>query len=318
MNIIISDCDHADIAIEKSVFANVGMTVQLQQNKTAQEVIDNCQQAEVIINQYAPFTAEVFAQLPHLKMIVRYGVGVNNIDLDEATKHHVQVCNIPDYGTQEVADHALALMLTLVRKTSLMTSHVKKGEWNYQKSIPIRRLADQTIGIIGVGRIGSAFAEKVKPLGSRIIAWDPSAEAKKRKFDSQFIDFVSFEKVVEESDIISIHSPLDGAEYLFNKEVLLKMKKEAYIVNVSRGGIIDEEALYEVMRAGHIAGAALDVLQSEPISKNNKLLQLENLLITPHMAWYSEQSGQELKRKVAEESIRFITGQKLEYPVNNL
>lgn len=318
MNVIISDCDHANIQIEEDLITNANLKFALQQNKTAADLIENCVEAEVIINQYAPFTEEVFEHLPNLKMIVRYGVGVNNIDLIAATKHGVQISNVPDYGTNEVADHALALMLTLVRKTAMMSEQVKQGAWDYQKSIPIKRFSEQTIGIIGIGRIGSAFANKVQALGSRIVAFDPSAKEKKLKGNYQFIDFVSFEEVVAKSDIISIHCPLDGAENLFNKEVLQKMKQGAYLINVSRGGIIDEEALYEVLRDGHLAGAALDVLKQEPITKDNKLLQLEQVIFTPHMAWYSEESGQELKRKVAEEAIRFAKGQELAYPVNNL
>lgn len=318
MKVIISDCDHADIQIEQEIFRKNHIDFELQQNETEDDLIQHCQEASVIINQYAPFTEKVLSQLPKLKLIVRYGVGVNNIDLTAATKYGVQICNVPDYGTHEVADHALALMLALTRKITKMNRLVKEGIWDYQESIPIFRHSEQVVGVIGVGRIGSEFAKKVHALGCKVIAYDVSAQHKKYESNLSFIEFVGFEQLVIQADIISIHCPSDQAMNLINESVLKRMKPTSYLINVSRGGIVDEHALYEALASNHIAGAALDVSVKEPITTDSPLLTLENFICTPHMAWYSEQAAQELKRKVAEEAVRYVKNERLHYPVNQI
>ncbi|WP_225231185.1 C-terminal binding protein [Solibacillus faecavium] len=318
MKVIISDCDHASLEIEQSIFNEANIEFELQQNKTEEDIIQNCQQAVVIVNQYAPFTEKVLAKLPDLKLLIRYGVGVNNIDLEAATKYGVQVCNVPDYGTHEVADHALALMLALTRKIPLMNNRVKTGNWDYQKSIPIYRHREQTVGVIGLGRIGSAFAQKVNGLGMKVIAFDPSKQQKALAEDLQFIEFTSFDELIRTSDVVSIHCPSDNTYHMFNKEVFKAMQPHSYLINVSRGGIIDETSLYEAIVNGEIAGAGLDVSETEPIGPNSKLLQLDEVICTPHMAWYSEEAAQELKRKVAQEAVRYLEGQFVQYPVNSI
>lgn len=318
IKVIISDCDHASIEIERSILDEAKVEFELQQNKTEEDVIQNCRQAVVILNQYAPFTEKVLASLPSLKLIIRYGVGVNNIDLEAATKYGIQVCNVPDYGTHEVADHAVALMLALTRKIPLMNSHVKNGQWDYQKSIPIYRHREQTVGVVGLGRIGSAFAKKVQGLGMKVIAFDPSKKQKALAEDLQFVEFTSFNQLIQTSDIISIHCPSDGAYHMFDKGVFKAMQSHSYLINVSRGGIIDEASLYEAIVNGEIAGAALDVSETEPIDSKSSLLQLDEVICTPHMAWYSEQAAQELKRKVAEEAVRYLEGHQVHYPVNSI
>lgn len=318
MKVIISDCDHQDIEIERKIFSENNIFLELQQNLTEEDVIQNCQETSVIINQYAPFTEKVLSQLPHLKLVVRYGVGVNNIDLAAATKYGVQICNVPDYGTHEVADHALALMLTLTRKITKMTQLVKEGVWDYQESIPIYRHSEQVVGIVGAGRIGSVFARKVHALGCKVIAYDISAKSKKHDSTLSFIEFVDFEQLITQADIVSIHCPSDQAYHLFDESVFAKMKSTSYLINVSRGGIVDEAALYEALASKEIAGAALDVTEKEPISSTSPLLALEQFICTPHMAWYSEQAAQELKRKVAEEAVRYVKHEKLHYPVNKI
>ncbi|MGN7477969.1 C-terminal binding protein [Solibacillus silvestris] len=318
VKVIISDCDHASIEIERSILDEAKIEFELQQNKTEEDVIQNCKQAVVIINQYAPFTEKVLASLPNLKLIIRYGVGVNNIDLEAATKHGIQVCNVPDYGTHEVADHALALMLALTRKIPFMNGQVKNGQWDYQTSIPIFRHSEQTVGIVGLGRIGSAFAKKIHGLGMKVIAFDPSKQQKALAGDLQFVEFTSFDQLIQTADIISIHCPSDGAYHMFNKEVFKAMQPHSYLINVSRGGIIDEAALYEAIVNREIAGAGLDVSETEPIDLKSPLLQLDEVIVTPHMAWYSKQAAQELKRKVAKEAVRYLEGQEVHYPVNSI
>lgn len=316
--VVITDCDHENVQIENDIFEQARVTYTLKDCKTEQDVIENCQGAAVFLNQYAPITDYVMEQLPDLKLVVRYGVGVNNIDVEAATRRGVQVCNVPDYGMHEVADHALALMLALTRKITLMNDHVKKGEWNYQQSIPLFRHSEQTIGIIGLGRIGTAFAHKVHGLGCKVVAYDPNRSGNSGKHIPDFVEMVDFDSLLSISDVVSIHCPLETAINLIDTKALEKMKSTAYLINVSRGGIINEADLNEFLKDKRIAGAALDVFQKEPVGNDSPLLEHDNFLATPHMAWYSEQSAQELKRKVAEEAVSFLASEQVKYPVNQL
>lgn len=316
--VIITDCDHENIDIEKRVLESASIPFSLMQCRTEDDLVEQGGGASVFINQYAPITERVLSSLPELKLIVRYGVGVNNIDLEAASKYGVQVCNVPDYGTNEVADHALALMLSLTRKINLMNGLVRKGIWDYQKSIPIFRHSEQTVGIIGVGRIGRAFAEKAHAMKFKIVAYDPNFESRQPNRVPEFIKLVSLKELLEISDVVSIHCPLDTAYHLIGEAELKLMKRSAFLVNVSRGGIIEENALLEALENKWIAGAAVDVTEKEPLPSESPLLKCENFICTPHMAWYSEQSAQELKRKVAEEAVRYLDGEEIRYPVNQI
>ena len=303
---------------EETVFAENGMNFRMLRCVTEADLIVQCKGANIVLNQYAPFTPKVFAALkPDLRQVVRYGVGVNNIDLDAASASGVQVCNVPDYGVHEVSNHALALILAHERKIVLMNAQTKAGTWDYSSAVPIRRMSELTAGIVGFGRIGSALARKLQPLGCRVIGFDPAYRPGSPEM--QGAQWVPFDQVVSESDFISIHCPLTAeTRNMFDAVVLGRMKRTAIIVNTARGGIINELALADALRRGALAGAALDVLEREPLTTDSPLHSLDNCLLTPHMAWYSEEAGLELKRKVAEEAVRFARGELLHYPINAL
>ena len=303
---------------EETVFAENGMTFRMLRCVTEADLILQCKGANIVLNQYAPFTPKVFSALkPDLRQVVRYGVEVNNIDLDAASAHGVQVCNVPDYGVQEVSNHALALILAHERKIDLMNARTKSGAWDYSLAIPIHRMSELTVGIVGFGRIGSALAHKLRPLGCRVVGYDPAYGPSSPEM--QDAQWVPFDQVVSESDFVSIHCPLTTqTRNMFDRAVLGRMKSTAIIVNTARGGIIDEVALADALRRGALAGAALDVLKSEPLPADSPLRILDNCLLTPHMAWYSEEAGLELKRKVAEEAVRFANGEPVNYPINAL
>lgn len=316
MKIIITDCDHKNIDIETTVLNDAKISFKLLQCKSEEDLIENCKGANILINQYAPITEKVMsALLPELKQVVRYGVGVNNVDIVAATRFGVQICNVPDYGMNEVADHALSLMLAMDRKIVHMSNYTKNEKWDYLKAIPIRRHSTITVGIVGIGRIGKAFAKRVNALGCNVIAHDPRF---KDSIDESlnYIKSVTMKELLANSDVISIHCPSDNAIGLFNDEAFDQMKNTSYLINTSRGGIIDEDALDRALTQGKIAGAAIDVVLKEPMETTAPLFRHENLICTPHMAWYSEESALELKRKVAEESVRFARGEKCFYPVN--
>ena len=318
MKIVISDCDHESMAVEQRLFAESGLSYAHLACRTEDEVIAECRGAGIVMNQYAPFTERVFAALePDLKLVVRYGVGVDNIDLEAATRHGVQICNVPDYGMNEVSDHALGLMLALVRKLALITELTRDGDWDYRRSIPVRRLGTLTVGVVGVGRIGGLFARKVSALGCRVLGTDPLRPTLERQHPE--LSFVSFDELLAESDVISIHCPLTAeTNGLFGTDTLARMKPTAVLINTARGGIIDEAALAEALQRDAIGGAAIDTVAREPLASDSPLRTSANCLLTPHMAWYSEEAAEELNRKVAEEAIRFAKGAAVRYPVNQL
>ncbi|NLJ98040.1 MAG: C-terminal binding protein [Tissierellia bacterium] len=317
MKVIITDCDHEDINIETEILNSAGMEFELLQCKTEEELIKQCWNAEILINQYAPITESVMKSLPKLKLVIRYGVGVNNIDVVAATKLGVQVCNVPDYGMNEVADHAIALMLSLTRKIVLMNDYTKNTKWDYSRSIPIHRSSTMTVGVVGLGRIGRNFAKKAYALDFNVIGYDPYYKPNEED-GTDYITSVDIETLMKQSDVISIHCPLEGARNLFDENAFKKMKKTAFIINVARGGIINEAALDKALENREIAGAALDCVEFEPMNPRSPLFRHDNFICTPHMAWYSEEASLELKRKVTEEAVRFYRGQQVKYPVNKL
>lgn len=315
MKVIITDCDHSDINTETSIFNKAGIEFELKQCRTEDDLIDQCKDADIFIIQYAPITKKVLDALPKLKLVVRYGVGVDTIDLAEATTHGVQICNVPDYSMNEVADHAIALMMAMTRKIVLMNNYTKKSKWNYIESTPLHRSSEQTVGVVGLGRIGSTFATKAHGLGYKIIGYDPYY---KERPETSFIKPVSLDELMMQADIISLHCPLEGNKNLFDAVAFKKMKNTAVIINVARGGIINEADLYKALKNDELGGAAIDCVTQEPMNPGAPLLTLDNYIVTPHMAWYSEEAASELNRKVAEESVRFAKGEAIHYSVNHL
>ncbi len=314
--IVICDLDHEDVEAERRVLEAAGYEFEWLHCKTQEEVIEKCKGAVVLLNQYVKMDRKIFEALPTVKCVVRYGVGVDNINLQDADEFGVQACNVPDYGSREVADQALAMMMCLTRKVAFTNSLIRKGIWDYRREIPIYRMSVMTVGIYGIGRIGSEFAKRVHAMGCKVIAYDIDARNANRTFPD-FVEFVSEEELIAKSDIISIHCPLRQDTYhVFGKKQFQAMKNSAYIVNVSRGGIIDEEALAWALANKEIAGAALDVVEHEPLTMDSPLLQHDNFIVSPHTAWYSEESAVELKRKVAEEAVRFMRNEPVHYPVN--
>ncbi len=314
MKIAYTDIDHPSLDIERSVFSKAGMEFTINQCRTEDEVIEKCRDADILINQCAPITQRVIDSLPNFKLVVRYGVGVDNVDVSAAVQRGIKVCNIPDYGTCEVADHALALMMALVRKIPFINDFTKTQKWDCTASFPIRRLSEQTVGIIGFGRIGKAFAERVHALGCRIIACDHHLMPGEIH-SCGYVTGVTLTEVLQQSDIISIHCPPLKNAYMIDSEAFKLVKKGVYIINDARGGIIDEAALDAALEDGTVAGAALDVMKQEPMPANSPIYRHKNLIVSPHMGWYSIEASADLKRKVAEQVVKFVQTGKVDYPV---
>ena len=312
--VIVADCDHAAIDIERAVLRDLCPDVAWLTCRSEDELIAQCGGADGLLIMYAPMTRRVLQSLPRCKVIVRYGVGVDTIDLKAAAELGIVVSNVPDYGTQEVADHALALMLTLTRKVAAASSLVKAGQWDFRLLRPIGRHQVQTIGIVGLGRIGRAMADRTRALGMKVVAYDPFVAADQTP---DFISRVSLEELLAQSDVVSVHCPLnESTRLLLDEKKLRLMKPTAYLVNTARGSIVDERALDVLLGEKKLAGAAMDVLAVEPGPAEHPLFRHENFFTTPHMAWYSEESAQELKRKAAEEVRRVLRGEAPLYQVN--
>lgn len=316
MKVIITDCDHDQIEIEKKIFADAGIEMELKQAITEEEVIRECQDGDIFIVQYAKITDRVMEHCPRLRYVVRYGVGVDTIDIAAATKRGIQVGNVPDYGMNEVADHAIALALSLTRKVTEMNRITKQEVWDYTRAIPVRRFSEMTVGVIGLGRIGRNFAEKMHSLGFRVIGTDPYF--KETEETKNYVQAADLDTVIREADILSVHCPAEGNQNLINRDVFVRMKNTAVVINVARGGIINEADLDWALEQKEIGGAGIDCMTGEPVSKDCPLFRHENLIVTPHMAWYSEEAARELKRKVAEEAVRFAEGKAIHYPINRL
>ena len=313
--VVISDHRFPDITIQEEIVSKIGATLVVGQAKTEDEVIEVAKDADAILNARAKITSKVIDSLERCKVIVRYGVGVDTVDMKAATDKGIMVCNVLDYCVDEVADHAFALILCLARKIVLSARKVRDGQWNIADIKPIRRIQGQVIGVAGFGRIGRALAQKAAPAGFKIIAYDPyiSEEAKK----GQDVTFVSYESLLRQSDYITLHMPLtDETRGMIGKEQIEMMKPTSCIVNVSRGPLIDEQALIVALEENRIAGAGLDVLVDEPPKANNPLLKMDQVIVTSHAAFYSEEAMQELQKKAAERAIQALLGEVPESLVN--
>ncbi|QGQ46155.1 C-terminal binding protein [Metabacillus sediminilitoris] len=312
--VILTDYEFENLQYEEEVFQNSGLDIEFikVQCKTEEEVIEHAKDADAILNQYAPVSRRVIESLQNTKIISRYGVGVNTIDLDAAKEKRITVANVPDYGMEEVSNHALALLLSWARKVTLLNNEVKKGNWDFKACVPIHRFNEQTVGVLGFGRIPRRLIEKVKPLGFKTVAYDPFVSGE--EMAAVGVEKMELDDLIRHADYLSVHVPLIPDTYhLINEERLSKMKRNAVIINTARGPIIDEKALADALKKGIIAGAALDVTEEEPVSINNPLLEMDNVIITPHSAWYSEEAMIELRQKAAKNIVQVLSGTKTPY-----
>ncbi len=309
MKVVITDYEYPNIDQERAIITGSGAELAAFQVKDEEGLIEIVRDADAVVVQYANITPKVIKAMEHCKMIIKYGIGVNNIDSMAATEKGIYICNVPDYGIDEVSNHAIAMMLALAKKLPIVTKSLRGGEWGYLSTIPLFRLQDSTLGLVGLGRIPSLVAKKMSGFGMNILAYDPYANEEYAR--SQGVTLVDFDTLIEKSDFVSVHCPqTEETTHLFNKEVFTRMKKTAFLINTARGPIVDQTALIEALKSGEIAGAGLDVFEQEPIEKDSELLKMDNVIATPHCAWYSEQAITTLQRKVAEEVINVLKGNK--------
>jgi D-3-phosphoglycerate dehydrogenase / 2-oxoglutarate reductase len=303
---------------EEEVLARIDAEVVTTRGDDIDQVRALVRDADGLLANLNPVDAETIGAMGRCKVISRYGVGFDSVDVDAATEAGIWVTNVPDYATEDVSDHAVALLLTCVRKIPFRDAGIRKGGWNLKNEQKSWRTADKTLGILGLGHIGSATARKLSGFGfSRVLACDPYIDASGfAKSNAQSVDF---ETLLAESDLISIHTPLnEETRHLIDARALSLMKKSAILVNTSRGGVIDTKAIVDALKDGGLAYAGLDVHEDEPLLPGSALYDLDNVVLTDHCAWYTEESIVELKTRAAENVAAVLKGERPRTPVNVL
>lgn len=299
------------------VYEREGVEFRSYQCKTAEEIIRVCRDADAVQVHFAPITREIIAALPKCRMIARSAVGMDNIDVEAATELGMPVTNVPDYGIEDVATHTLLLTMAVAKKFNKLVETVKKGVWDYAVAKPVHRIQGRTFGMIGCGGIARCTAQKAQAIGMKVIACDPYLT--QEQVAPLGITLKSMDELAAESDFVSMHLHLSPAtEGMIGRAFFEKMKPTAYFINTARGGLVREQELVEALREGLIAGAGLDVLCSESISPEDPLLQMDNVIVTPHAAWYSEEAYLTLLTSTAEEVVRGLRGEPLKHPFNGL
>jgi len=312
--VAVTDSPFPSLDPARKALARVDPELRMAKSASAEDILAVARDADAILVTYAKLPGELLRQLKRCKVIGRFGLGVDNIDLPAAAELGITVTYVPDYCMQEVSDHAMALLLALARKVPLSNKLVQAGRWEMPAVVPLRRLEGQVLGLIGFGNIPRTLAPKAKAFGLKVIAHDPYAA--KDVFAKLGVESVSFDDLLARSDFISVHAPLMPATRgLVGAVAFAKMKKGALVVNTARGPLIDETALVAALDSGQVGGAALDVVATEPLPKDSPLLGRDNVILTPHTAFYSVEALEELQTKCAADVARVLSGEKPVYPV---
>ena len=315
---LVAVTDHVfpDLELERRLLADAGHELRFGSNAASvEEVQEAIAGADAVLNCYAPMPAEVIRGLDRCVVIARYGIGLDTIDLDEATAKGIVVTNVPDYCIDEVSDHALALLMFLARGVTLLDRRVRSGSWTPSVARPIHRLRGRTLGLVGFGRIARALAAKVAPLGFRVLTTDPFVPDEAVR--EAGAEPATLEELLAAADVVSIHAPLTtDSRHLMGAAELATMKPGAILINTSRGPLVDLDALRAALAEERLGGAGLDVLEVEPPAPDDPLLLRDDVIITPHAAFYSEESLEELQRKAVEQVIEALAGRTPPYAVN--
>jgi D-3-phosphoglycerate dehydrogenase len=321
IKVIISDYVEPNLDWEEEQFREMGVNFSYFQLKFAspQEILKYTSNADILIVNMAKITAEVMAGLHQCKLIIRHGVGYDNVDVDAANERGIQVSYVPDYCVNEVAEQAVMLIFACQRKlltqNRILYTSSKEGEWIFEPIYPVYSIKGKTLGIIGCGRIGSTVYRMMQGFDLDFLICDPYLS--ERRKSSLGIETVQLERVLRESDIVTLHTPLnEETHHLIDKNEFKSMKPSAVLVNTSRGGVVDLRALDQALKQGEIAQAGIDVYEEkEPPDPDNPLLSNEKAICTPHLGWLSEESGWSIREKILEDVRRFINGELPRYPI---
>ena len=312
--IAVTDSPFPSLDPAMAALKRIDPEVRMAKSGSPEDILAVAREAEGVLVTYAKLPGDLLRQLKRCKAIGRFGLGVDNIDVPAATECGITVTYVPDYCLHEVSDHAMALLLALVRKIPLSDRLVRAGRWEMPAVVPIRRLKDRVLGLVGFGNIPRALAPKAQAFGLRVITHDPYVS--RDVLASAGVAGVSFDELLASSDYISVHAPLlPATRGLFNAQAFAKMKKGALLVNTARGPLIDEAALVAALEAGQVGGAALDVVAVEPLPADSPLKGRDNVILTPHTGFYSVEALEELQTKCASDVARVLSGEKPVYPV---
>jgi D-3-phosphoglycerate dehydrogenase len=314
--VVLSDQKTVDPRTQSEILEAAGVGVRVLEGKTEEAVIEAVKGADgLIVDSVTPVTARVLGASETLDVVGRAGIGVDNVDLDAATEAGITVVHVPDYCLDEVSTHALSLLLACVRNVPLHDRRVKSGTWDWQEGAPLRRIRGRTLGLAGFGGIARRLASKLRAFGLEVVAYDPYVKA--TEMDHFGVEKVGFEELLDRLDYLSIHVPLyDVSEGMFSTEEFERMSDDAVVINTARGPVVDQRALQEALEAGEISRAGLDVLESEPPDPDDPLLAREDVVVSPHTAWYSEESRRDLSRGVASDVAAVINGEAPTNPVD--
>lgn len=321
--VVITDFDYGDDDIERGILEPLGVSVLGLQAKTEDDLLSEARDCDAIMNQYARVGAKTIAVMEKCQVIARYGVGVDIVDVTAATARSILVTNVRDYCTEEVADHAMALWLSLARGLAAYDRATHRGEWRWQSAAPLHRIRGQTVGIISFGKIGQAIALRAKSFGAHILVYDPYLSAE--QIAALGAAKAGKEELLAGSDAVMMQVPMTGEtrHFLGPREFSL-IKPGVIVINTGRGPTIDNRALYDALVSGRVAAAGLDDPEEEPAKRtqwtpaDNPLFSLPNVIVTPHAAYYSEESIRLAREIAASEVARVLTGQAPRNPVNNV
>jgi len=306
--VVVTDHLFSSLDEEREIFRKLDAELVESQCRNEEETLAVSRDADAILNTYAPMTEKVIRALERCRVIVRFGIGVDNVAVDAATERGIMVANTTDYCIDEVADQAMALLLACARGLFPSARIARDAAWDFQRMPRLTRIRGQTLGLLGVGRIGSAVAARARGFGLRILGYDPYvSDEMARHMGAQLVDL---DTLLRQSDFVSIHLPLNSETTgMVGEEAFRKMKPTAFLINVARGKIVNQAALCQALQQGRIAGAALDVLETEPPRPDDPILQLSNVILTPHAAWYSEQSRLDMRRRAVGQVVSVLNGE---------
>ena len=318
MKVVVTDYIEPDLKWEEEKLAEMGVEFEYHQLKfqPVEKVIEATRDADVVIVNMVKVPRELVAGWEKCKLVIRHGVGYDNVDLEALEEAGIPLCYIPDYCTEEVAEQAIMLILACARRLitsrKVLDESSARGQWDFQDVIPIYRMAGRTVGILGCGRIGSLVYLKLKSFGFRFLICDPYLS--EERVQELGVERVDHETLFKESDFLTIHTPLTHeTRHIVNKDTLALMKPTAYVINTARGPMVDSEALAEALRNGVIAGAGIDVYEVEPPPPDHPLFSAPNVILTPHLAWYSEDAAWRIRELIILEIQRFLEGKPPRY-----
>jgi D-3-phosphoglycerate dehydrogenase len=321
--VVIADYDFGDVDVERKILEAAELRLVAIQAKSEDDLIVEAHDCDAVMNQYAHVGARTIAAMSRCRVIARYGIGVDNVDVEAATVRGILVTNVRDYCTEEVADHVMALILALARRLLDYNRASHAGVWNWKAGRPAYRLRGRVLGMLALGRIARAIASRAPGFGLQVIASDPYVED--AIFTQYGVTRVDKDRLIEQSDYLVLQAPLTAETHHFIGEAELKrMKRSAILINTARGPEVDNAALYQALREGWIAAAGLDDVEEEPAKQrhwspqDNPLFTLDNVIVTPHSAYYSEESIHMAREVAASEVARVLTGQRPVNPVNRV